>query len=164
MRDFDLTLILASAITFLVALAILWRLAYKPLLGMMRDRAVRIASDMDAAEAARREAKAIEKRLEEEMAGIRARADEVLGAAARDGEKMRQAILDEARAQSSAALKRSQEMIEHEKAKARDELRGEVAELSYLMAERILGQAVERDPGIDGRLVEQAAREAGVKR
>jgi len=164
MIDFDLKLILASAITFLVALAILWRLAYKPLLGMMRDRAARIASDMDAAEAARREAKAIEKRLEEEMAGIRARADEVLGAAARDGEKMRQAILDEARAQSAAALKRAQEMVEIEKEKARDELRGEVAELSYLMAERILGQAVERDPGIDGRLVEQAAREAGVKR
>lgn len=164
MIDLDLKLILASTVTFLIALAILWRLAYKPLMGMMRERAARIASDLEAAEASRRETKAIEARLEEEMADIRAKADEVLRAARQEGEKSRRAILDEARAQSEALLKRAEETMAIEKEKTYRAVMKEVVDISYRMAEQILGQAVARDPGISERLVEQAAREVEAKR
>lgn len=161
MIEFDLNLILASAITFLIALAILWRLAYKPLLGMMRERAEKIASDLDAAEASRKETEALGKKLESEMAGIRAKADEAMNIAIQAGETSRQAMLDEARAQGALVLKRAQEMIAIEKDKAFSALRNEVVDISYRMAEQILGQAIDRSAS--EQLVEQAAREMKVK-
>ena len=55
MLDINVYMIIGQVLTFLAGLAILWRIAYRPVVRIFKQRADKIGADLEAAEKARRD-------------------------------------------------------------------------------------------------------------
>ena len=153
MLDINIYLIAGQIITFLIGLAILWRVAYKPIAGIFKQRADKISGDLDAAEKARQDVERIKSDYEAQMARLADETQKMMNKAVKDAQSVRDEIVNGARDQSQAILARAVEQIEFEKQKAVKELRRQVLEISLLVAEKAIGETI--DAGLQERLVNQ---------
>ncbi|MGA9117474.1 MAG: F0F1 ATP synthase subunit B [Bacteroidota bacterium] len=152
-------LILWTIITFVLVLAVLRRLAWKPLLAALAAREERIRTALREAEEAQQEAR----RLLEEHREARARADEESHRIIREGravaEKLKGDLVEKAEASARRMMDQAREEIRREKEVALAQLRAEVADLAVGAASKILDARL--DPAAQKSLVEQAIREMG---
>lgn len=153
MLDINIYLIAGQIITFLIGLAVLWRVAYKPIAGIFKQRADKISGDLDAAEKARRDVECIKSDYEAQMARLADETQKMMNKAVKDAQSIRDEIVNGARDQSQAIIARAAEQIEFEKEKAVRELRRQVLEVSLLVAEKAIGETINND--IQRRLVDQ---------
>ncbi len=149
--------LLAQIVNFLILLALLYFIAYKPLRRMMEERSNRIREGLEQAElAARRLAEADEearKKLEE----ARREGQEILSQAAALGEKLKEEARQEARAQAEALIARARSEIELEREQAIQQLRQEFADLAILAAEKVLRETLDRER--HRRMIEEVLEE-----
>ncbi len=157
MLDINLPLIVAQIVTFLVGLFLLWLVAYKPILGVFRQRADKIKQDLDAAEAARLKMEADGDRVARELENLADKSRELVQQAAREGQQAREAILQEARAQSQELVRQAEERIAIARENAVKELRGDVAALAVAIAEKVVRKSL--TPELDQALIDQALDE-----
>lgn len=137
----------ATLIAQIVVFLALWwftaRFVWPPITRALDERSKRIAEGLAAADKARSELAAAEKRVEQELKQARSGAAEVRGTA----EKQAAGILEEARAEANAIVAAAREAAEEEAAlaaqKAREALRDQVAQLAVAGAERILRKEVD---------------------
>ena len=153
----ELNLIIAQVLTFLAGLFLLWKIAYKPVSAIIKERADKIARDLESAEHARREMEKVKADFDDQMAHLQQQTQSMIQEATREGQAARESILSEARAQSEEIVKRAEERIEIEKRKAIKELRQEVAQLALTVAEKVIGASVNRET--QQRLVNQTLAE-----
>ena len=153
MLDINLYLIAGQIITFLAGLAILWRIAYKPLTGIFKSRADKISGDLDAAEKARQDMERIKSDYEAQMARLADETQKVMNQTVKEAQSVRDEIMNGAKSQSDAILARAAEQIEFEKQKAVKELRQQVLEISLLVTEKAIGETI--NAGLQERLVNQ---------
>ena len=153
MLTIDLPLIVAQLITFLIGLFLLWLIAYKPLTAMFQARIDKIRGDLKAADDARRDMEAKKKSYDEQMAKLTDQTQELLRQATQDGIRTREEIIRTAREQSEVLIKRAEEIITQEKAKAIKELRQEVLDISLKITEKVVGQM--SDPTLQRRMVDK---------
>jgi F-type H+-transporting ATPase subunit b len=136
--------------TFFVQMAVFAALWYfvavkvwPPIVKALDERSKRIADGLAAADKAKAELVAAERRVEAELKTARASAGEVRSAA----EKQGALLIEEARAESarivSAAKKQAEEEASLAAQRAKDQLREQVAALSVAGASRILGREVD---------------------
>lgn len=127
-----------TVVTFVILAFLLSKLAWKPLLGAIREREKSIEESLGRAAKDREEA---EKLLEEHKALI-AEAHRERGkaveAAREEGERLRNEILDEAKKQRDQLLEKTEEQVQAGLKQARGELRGMAAELAIQAAEKLL--------------------------
>jgi F-type H+-transporting ATPase subunit b len=128
-------------VQIVVFLALWWftaRFVWPPITKTLDERSRRIAEGLAAAEKARTDLAAAEKRVEQELKTARAGAAEVRGAA----EKQAAALIEQARAEANSIIAAARKSAEEEAAlaaqKAREQLREQVAQLAIAGAERIL--------------------------
>jgi F-type H+-transporting ATPase subunit b len=157
---FNVWTFLFQVINFLVLVAILRWLLYRPLREAIdRRREANARAEADAA-AARREAAALQASLDQRLAELDRRSDAVLREARDRAETERQA----AAAEAEAAIRRRRAEAEQQLARERDEalrsLRGELIRSAVEMAGRLLSEAagttLQRQ--LAGRLVEELHR------
>jgi len=153
MLDINIYLIVGQIITFLIGLAVLWRVAYKPIAGIFKQRADKISGDLDAAEKARQDVERLKSDYEAQMARLADEAQKMMNKAVKDAQSVRDEIVNGARDQSQAILARAAEQIEFEKQKAVRELRRQVLEFSLLVTEKAIGETI--NAGLQERLVNQ---------
>lgn len=153
MLDINIYLIIGQVITFLIGLAILWRIAYKPITGIFQQRADKIGADLAAAEKARQDMERLKADYEAQMARLAEETQKVMNKAVKDAQSVRDEIVNGAKDQSQAILTRATEHIEFEKQKAVKELRQQVLEISLLVAEKAIGETINED--LQRRLVDQ---------
>lgn len=153
MLDINLYLIAGQIITFLIGLVILGRIAYKPITAIFKRRADKIGADLDAAEKARQDMERLKANYEAQMARLADETQKMMNKAVKEGQSIRDEIVNGAKDQSQAILARAAEQIELEKQKAVKELRRQVLEISLLVAERTIGETINED--LQRRLVDQ---------
>jgi len=154
-RPFDL---LFQIIAFGLLVWGLSRVAYKPLLRLLDERATKVRESLEAAERAQQDVAQAEQRSLEELQTARVQAQEIV---ARAREQSEQTI-----AQSRAAAREEAEKVRvqfeaqmhADQARARDELRHEVADLAILAASRVVRRSL--DPEQHRQLIEETLREA----
>jgi F-type H+-transporting ATPase subunit b len=161
MLDINIYLIVGQVVTFLVGLAILWRIAYKPIAGIFKQRADKISGDLDAAEKARQDVERLKSDYEAQMARLADETQKMMNKAVKDAQSIRDEIVNGANDQSQAIVARAAEQIEFEKEKAVRELRRQVLELSLLVAEKAVGETINKD--LQRRLVDQFFSQVEVK-
>lgn len=134
--------LIVQVLNFGILLALLWRLAYKPLLAKMEERTEAIRRSLDEAQAARAEAA---RQQEENTARLR----EAHAEAARIREQALKEAQDVARKQIEAAQAQSRKLVDDTKAqldaevrRARDDLRREVADLATAVAEKLVRKSL----------------------
>ena len=131
-------LVIWSGLTFLVVLALLTKFAWKPILGMLKEREDEITSSLAKAKEAQQEYARIEAQKAQIEAETRAERDAIL----KEAREKVQHMLDEARKLSQEEgdklIEQARAQIERENAGAIDELKKQVAALSVQIAGKLI--------------------------
>ena len=144
MVDLNATLI-AQIVNFLILVAILTKVAYKPLMKALDDRQAKIADSIETAEREKVAAQQLKREYQDQLAVARTQAQEIVDKAMKLAEQTKEEILAEARAENARMIKAAQDEIARERDQAMAELRGEVVALAMAAATKIVAHNLDFD-------------------
>ncbi len=153
-------MVLIELISVVLLFLFLRRFAFPSIMKAMRERSHRIESDLETAEATRREAEELKARLEEEVKEIKVRAEETLARAIKEAQEERRAIVDESHRESKRILAEAEAEIARQRTAMLHQVRQQVVDLSIDVAERIIGERMNQDT--DRKLVNEFIDRIGV--
>lgn len=136
-------LIFWMTLTFLTVLFLLAKFAWKPILNGLKEREASIADALNEAKKAREEMAALSARNEDLMAQAREERELLLKEARDIRDKEITEAKGRAKSEAEAILTRARADIQNEKNAAITEMKNQVAELSILVAERILKEKLD---------------------
>ncbi|MFY3792953.1 F0F1 ATP synthase subunit B [Ureibacillus sp. MALMAid1270] len=151
--------VLATLVIFIVLMVLLKKFAWGPLMGIMKQREELVASEIDAAENARKEAAKV---LEEQKALLkeaRTEAQSIIESAKKQGDTQREEIISAAREEANRLKESAVREIETEKEKAILAVREEVVSLSVLAASKVLGKEISEED--NSALIKETIAKAG---
>ena len=148
-----------ALIAFLVIWAVLAKLAWPSILGMMEKRQQKIQDDLDAAAKSKKDAEQARMDYEAQIADAHHRADEIVAKAKREAEEQRSAILAKAQKDAAATVAKAHDAVDSERRKAMIELSSSVVDLSVEIAGKIIGNALSEAE--QRRLAEKYLAEVG---
>ncbi len=134
---------LAQTVNFILLVLLLYRLLYKPVRTFLDNRTAEIEGQIRAAEENQAASIALRQQLEEQAKDSRQQARKFLDEATKRAEVLQAEMLQEAREEAAAIIRRAQEVTELEKEKAWAELKEQVAELSLLLASKVITQSLD---------------------
>lgn len=138
-------LIFWMIVSFSIILFLLKKFAWKPILGMIKEREESIENALAAAEKAKEEMKALQSSNERILADAKAERDSLL----KEAREMKEQIIAEAKTaatkEGDRLLKAARENIQNEKNAAITDLKNQVATLSIEIAEKILKSELSSD-------------------
>ena len=130
--------ILTQALGFLILLWVLKKIFWKPVLTSLDSRRSRIQEAFRQIEDSKKEIEALRSRYEAHLAKIEEESRAKLQATIDEGRRIARDIQEKAREESKQILNRSKEDLSLEIAKARVELRREIASLTLRATEKLL--------------------------
>jgi len=139
----NLIYLIAHIINFLLLLWLLKRFAYRPVLRMLEERRRRIEEGLKAADLAREEAARQRAELEKQLEEERRKAQERIAAATRQVEELREKILSEAREEAERIIAEAREQAQQERERILQEARRQIADLSLLLAQKVVGESLD---------------------
>jgi F-type H+-transporting ATPase subunit b len=149
--------VIVELITFLIMLAILARWVYPEIVRLAEARQRMVAEQLKEAEKARADAEA---RLQEAKANLdeaRKTAQQVVDAATRSGEQVRQDLKQKAEDEARRIGENAQKEIEAERARALQSARDEVAGMVVVATQKVIGETLDEQK--HRRLIEKAIEE-----
>lgn len=149
--------LLWQCLAFGLLVFLLYRFAYRPVLGMLDERANRIRESMEQAEQIKRDNQAAAQRAEQILTEAQMQTREILGQAQQMSQRTIAAAQSEAREQREKLLADAHRQIEVDTQRAKDELRREVARLAILAASKVVGKSLDTQDHY--RLVDEALSE-----
>lgn len=129
-------------ISFLLLLAVLSKLMYRPLLAALEGRAAAIQQQLAEAQAAREEAQRQLGAMEERIRAAQADAQVLRERALREAAELRERLGAEARQEAARLVEAAQAQVSQEVRRARAELRAEVGTLAIQIAERLVRKSL----------------------
>ena len=129
-------------ISFLLLLAVLYKLTYRPLLAALEGRTSAIQQQLAEAQAAREEAQRQLGAMEERIRAAQADAQALRERALREAGELRERLSAEARQEAARLIEAAQAQIGQEVRRARTELRAEVGTLAIQIAERLVRKSL----------------------
>ena len=144
MVDINMTLV-AQVINFLILVAILTKVAYKPLMKILEERRSAIEGSIAEAQKEREEAEAMKAEYKAQLAQARAEAQAIVAKAEHTAKESRDAILAEAKREQARMLQAAREEIALERQRAVAELRREVVTLSTMAAAKVLDENLDAE-------------------
>jgi F-type H+-transporting ATPase subunit b len=134
--------IIIQAINFLLLLAILVKLLYKPLLAKMEERTQAIRKSLEEAQAARAEAQREREEHAAKIAAAHAEAQAIRAAALKEAGEEQRRLVEAARAEAARLVESARNEMAQDVRRARQELRQEVADLAITAAERLIRKSL----------------------
>jgi F-type H+-transporting ATPase subunit b len=129
-------------ISFLLLLAVLYKLMYRPLLAALEGRTTAIQQQLAEAQAAREEAQRQLGAMEERIRAAQADAQALRERALREAAELRERLSAEARQEATRLVEAAQAQVSQEVRRARTELRAEVGTLAIQIAERLIRKSL----------------------
>lgn len=146
---FDIGSAIANIAIFVGVLLVLSKFVWPVILDGLKARESKIKSDLEAADLANREARALlagyQSKLNEAAATVQA----MLAEARKDGEATGQRIIDESKAEAERQRVRAIADIETAKKVAISELAGQTSELAMQVARKVVGRELRADDHAD---------------
>lgn len=140
----DTGLMVWTAVTFLFLVLVLTKAAWKPILDGINSRESKIRGDIERAEKAQAEAEALRVKYETQLSDAQQTIQDLISQARKDGERTRTELLTQAKTEAEKILDKGRKDLSGEAERLKQELKGEVAELSLTMAEKILNRSVDK--------------------
>jgi F-type H+-transporting ATPase subunit b len=141
----ELGLMFWMLVTFIIVLFLLKKFAWKPILGMLKNREQSIEDALSRAEKARAEIKEMHADNERILVEARVERDKLL----KESRETKEVIISEAKTKAKVEADRlvniARETINNEKMAAITELKNQVAALSIEIAEKILKEHLSKD-------------------
>lgn len=155
------SLLISQLINFGLLMAILYVLLYRPVLNVLHQRQERVARGMADADAARENAAKAQQDYDHKIAEAQRKAQEIVAQAAQLGEQRRAEIEAEALKRADEIRQRAHDEAVAERDRVLSEVQDQIAGLSMMATERVLGKAVAVDPAIQRKLIDQFLSEMG---
>jgi F-type H+-transporting ATPase subunit b len=146
-------------LNFLVLVAFLYGLLWKPVLNVLDKRKTTVGADLSSAREQREKARALYVKYRETMDGAREDREKIIADGRREGGEERKRIVSEAEAEAEAIVERARHSIEGEKKQLEAELTGRIGEFSRELAARILAREINSED--HGELVDEFISEIG---
>ncbi|MFH0930569.1 MAG: F0F1 ATP synthase subunit B [Candidatus Zixiibacteriota bacterium] len=137
--------VITQIIGFLLALFILKRFAWKPLLNILEERRSKIKSEFGKIEEEKNTVKGLTSEYEAKLKGIESLARQKILGAAKEGQLMASQIKENARKDALEIMGRSKEEIQRELVKAKGQLKNELVDLSLRAAEKIIQEKLDEE-------------------
>ena len=155
MVNINATLI-AQILNFLVLVFVLAKFVYKPVLGIMEERKNKIASDLETAEKAKKDAEAVKAEYAAKLADARQEAQAIIENARKTAQAAHDKIMADTKVEQEQYVAAQKEIIATEKKKAMDEVRAQVISLSMIAAGKIVEQKLnsEEDKKMASKIVD----------
>ena len=155
---FHIPSLITYGVNFLILLAILYAVGFKPILNMLNNRAETIRESLETADKVREEAARNREELEGQMAESREQGQQLMAEARAAAERVREEQQDRARAEADALIERAREDINQERDRVINEVRRNFADLAILAAERVVQQSIDRDA--HGAIIDQVLEDS----
>lgn len=136
-------LMIWTLITFGLLVLILWRTAWKPIIGALDARVKKVRSDIDTAEETKNQAEQILKLHQELLSKAQADSEKIIAEGISEAEKIRSEIVEKARNEARVVIDRALQEITLEKEKAVNELKNEVVLFSTEIAAKVMQKNLE---------------------
>jgi F-type H+-transporting ATPase subunit b len=137
--------VITQIIGFLLALFILKRFAWKPLLGILEERRSKIKSEYDKIDEEKNIVKGLSSDYEAKLKDIEGLARQKILEAAKEGQQMSNQIKENARKDALEIMSRSKDEIQRELEKAKIQLKNELVDLSLRAAEKIIQEKLDEE-------------------
>lgn len=154
----NLPSLLAQLINFFLLLALLYVVAYKPVMRMLDERRRRIQEGLQASEEAKERLAQTEKDVQAQMEKARQEGQALIGQAQQISARIQEESRQQARQEAEQLLGRARSEIQLERDSAIAELRQEFADLTVRAAERVIRRSLDREA--HRRLIEEVLAEA----
>lgn len=154
--------IIFQLLMFIILLALLKKFAWGPLMGIMKQREEHIASEINAAEESRLEAKKLLEEQRNLLKDARTDAQGLIESARKQGDLQREEIIVTARTEAERIKEAAKLEIEQQKEKAVAAIREQVASLSVLIASKVIEK--ELSAADQDQLINEYIQEAGEER
>lgn len=142
--NIEIPQLITHIIGFLLALWVLKKFAWKPILAVLDERREKIQSSFDDIEAKKAAAEKLHQDYEAKLRAIDDEARKRLNAAVQDGEKIAAQIKDNARNEAREMMERSKGELEQDVAKARIQLKEEIVNMTIGATERIIHERLDQ--------------------
>jgi F-type H+-transporting ATPase subunit b len=153
----DIGLMIWTLAVFFVTLFLLRKYAFPPIQAALEKRQHMIEESIDSANRVKAEADEILAEYRERLKEARVQAEEIVARARRNGEAAERQALEEAKGLREEQLAQARKDIQNETARALQEIRKEVADLTVAATERVTRKTLNEDD--QRRLVEEALSE-----
>ena len=148
-----------TIISFLVLLFILRKWAWKPIINALEKREQTIKGDLDGAREEREKAEQLRKEYEDNLAGARKDASQIVQEARRAAEEVKDSTLRETKDSARILIDKAKQEIEAEKNRVSQELKAEVAALTTESVRQILQHGL--TPEDQERIISAGLKELG---
>lgn len=150
-----------AIIAFGILYFLLQRYAFGPLFNVMEKRRQLVQDQLDQAAKDRLESQELLKQQREALEAARKEAYDMIEQARKTSAKQAEDILEQARAEAARIKEDARREIENEKNKALAAVRGQVSELSVLIASKIIEKQI--DEQAQAELVDKYLQEVGIR-
>ncbi len=134
----DPGLFIWTILTFLVLLYLLAKFAWGPLLKALEERQETIRKSLEDADQAKRELERLQQESAQIIADARAEAQSIMVKSRADAETVREDLRRKAKEEGAALIRGAQRRIELETARALQQIRHEVVDLSLTVASKLI--------------------------
>lgn len=141
---FHIPSLIVYLVNFFILLAVLYLVAYKPILRMLDARSSRIKEGLDEVERVRLEATERQAEMEKELAQARQEGQHLMQQAREMAQRYRDEETEKARQAAQAFIEKAQEDIKQEQDKAIEQVRQHFAELAIMAAERVIRRSLDK--------------------
>ena len=153
----DPGLFIWTIVVFLVLLALLARFARRPLLEALDSRQATIKKSLDDAQQAGRELERLTQESAEIIRTARAEAESIISRSRLDADRLREEMKQKARGEADYIVRDAQRQIQLQTGQALQQIRKEAAELSVMIASKILQRSISKED--NERLIDDALKQ-----
>ena len=137
--------ILLHVVNAAILLVALYFLLYKPVRKYMNARSAGVAKELQDVLDAQEQLRLEQNKAQDEIQAARKQAADVVAQSVAQAQEQAQQILEDAHSDADMAIKRARTESEFMRKNARNEMRDEVANLSVILAGKILQREVKQD-------------------
>ena len=153
----DPGLFIWTILTFLVLVALLAKFAWRPLLQALDSRQATIRKSLDDAQQAGRELERLTQESAEIIRTARAEAESIISRSRLDADRLREEMKQKARGEADYIVRDAQRQIQLQTGQALQQIRKEAAELSVMIASKILQRSISKED--NERLIDDALKQ-----
>jgi len=158
----DPGLFIWTILTFLVLVTLLAKFAWRPLLQALDSRQELIRKSLDDAQQARQELERLHHESAQILRQARVEAEAVVAQSRSDAAKLREELRQKAKAEADGIVRNAERQIQLETQRALQQIRHEAADLSVMIASKILQRNITRED--NERLIEEALKQVETPR
>lgn len=131
-------MLLTHAVGFLIALWILKKFAWKPIMKILEERRQKIQADFDEAAADRKKAEGILSDYEAKMREVEAESRAKIQEAVKEGQQVASEIKDEARDEAKGLIEKAKSELDRDVQKARAQLKEDMVAMTLGATEKLI--------------------------